>query len=325
MHRITRRKVLGLGLGTLLAGGASHAQTDWPSRAVRFIVPFPPGGGGDIAARAVAEKASTLLGQPVIVENRTGGNAVIAATAALAPPQDGYTYLWQGNNQISNPLLIKDLPFDYRTALTPVAMPARFPQVIAVRADFPARSFDEFLAYARANPGKVSCGTPPSGGMGHLALELLARRANVKFIHTPYRGGPDASRDVMGGQVDAVVLSTSTIVPPVQAGKVRVLAVTSAQRSALFPDVPTIAERGFPGYDMGDWGGLFAATGTPDALIQQMQQAVAQAAVDKGVLDVLLPQGTEPVGSKTEDFKKFFAVQTESLVRVAKEANVQLG
>jgi tripartite-type tricarboxylate transporter receptor subunit TctC len=330
MNTISRRGILrlGLGAGTLLASNAlraqSGAQSEWPARTVRFIIPFPPGGGGDVVARAVAEKLPPILGQTVVVDNRTGGNAVIAATAVLQPPQDGYSYLWDGNNQISNTLLIKGLQFDYRTAFVPVAMTARFPQVVAVRADFPARSFDEFLDYVRANPGKVSCGTPPSGGMGHLALELLKRRANVNIIHTPYRGGPDAVRDVMGGQIDAVLLTTSTIRPALQAGKARLLAVSSAQRSPVYPDVPTIAERGFPGYDMDDWNGLFAGANAPSSHLPRLHAAMGQACRDPELVARMGPLGTVLVSPSQEEFKAWLAKQREVVETVIREANITL-
>ena len=192
-----------------------HAQSDWPSRTVRFVIPFPPGGGGDVVCRAAAEKTSEIVKQPVIVENRTGGNAVIAATAVAQAAPDGYTFLWEGNNHLTNKLLVKDINIDYRTAFVPVMLTARFPQVVAVRADFPAQTFDEFVKYAQANPGKVTCGTPAAGGMGHLALELLQRLGDLRVVHTPYKGGPEATRDLMGGQIDSVLLTTSTIRPAV--------------------------------------------------------------------------------------------------------------
>src|SRR5690606_33963807 len=236
---------------------------------------FPPGEGGDTVARAVADKTAEILKQAVVIENRTGGNAVIAASAVAQAAPDGYTYLWDGNNHLTNRLLVKDIPFDYRKAFVPVTLLARYPQVIAVRSDFPAKDFDEFIAYAKAHPGKVSIGTPPSGGMGHLGVELLASLAGVKFIRTPYRGGPDAVRDLMGGQIDSVMLTTSTIRPAMQANKARVLAVTSAKRSPLYPDAPAIGER-YPGYDMDDWNGLFAPTGTPPDIVKRMSEAVGQ-------------------------------------------------
>lgn len=321
----TRRRhaLLTLGAAALWPIGSARAQSGWPSRPVRFVIPFPPGGGGDTVARAVTERAAEHLGQAIVIENKTGGNAVIAATTVVQAAPDGYTCLWDGNNHLSNRALIKDLPFDYRTAFVPVTLTARFPQVLAVRQDFPARTFDEFLAYARANPGKVSVGTPPSGGMGHLALELLQKRAAIQLIHTPYRGGPDATRDVMGGQIDAVLLTTSTILPALQAGKARLLAISSAQRSALYPDTPAIAER-FPGYDMDDWNGLFAPAGTPDAVVAKLNAAVTQASRDPAVVARMVPLGTVLVATMPGEFAVWLSRQREVIEDVIRDANIKL-
>lgn len=323
MSAVSRRTILKLGVASLLTARGAIAQTDWPARSVRFVIPFPPGGGADVVARAVAEKLAEILRQPVVIENKTGGNAIIAASAVVQAAADGYTYLWDGNNHLSNRALIKDIPFDYRTAFAPVTFIARFPQVLAVRQDFPARSFDEFLGYARANPRKVSCGTPPSGGMGHLALELLQKRADIQLIHTPYRGGPDATRDIMGGQIDAVLLTTSTIRPALQANKARVLAVTGAQRNPLHRDVPTIAER-FAGYDMDDWNGLFAPAGTPGAIVARMNAAFGQALRDPVVNERLGPSGTVLVSSTPAELGSWVAKQRDVIEKIIRDANITL-
>jgi len=320
---LPRRTLLKLACASLLPLRAARAQSGWPTRPVRFVIPFPPGGGGDTVARAVTEKAAEPLGQTIVIENKTGGNAVIAATAVVQAAPDGYTCLWDGNNHLSNRLLIKDLGFDYRTAFVPITLIARFPQVLAVRQDFPARTFDEFLTYAKANPGKVSCGTPPSGGMGHLALELLQKRAAIQLIHTPYRGGPEATRDVMGGQIDAVVLTTSTILPALQVGKARLLAITSAQRSALYPDVPAIAER-LTGYDMDDWNGLFAPAGTPEAIVAKLNAAMTQASRDPAVVARMAPLGTVLVGTSPAEFAAWLARQRDVIEGIIRDANIKI-
>lgn len=306
------------------AAGHGWAQTsDWPARNVRFVIPFPPGGGGDVVARATAEKATEILRQSVIIENKTGGNAVIAAIAVAQAAPDGYTYLWDGNNHLTNRLLVKDITLDYAKAFVPVTLTARFPQVVAVRQDFPARDFDEFVAYAKANPGRVTCGTPPAGGMGHLALELLQRRGDFRVIHTPYRGGPDAVRDLMGGQIDSVFLTTSTIRPALQGGKARVLAVSSAQRVAMFPDVPTIADK-YPGYDMDDWNGLFAPAGTPDVVVAKANAAVGQALRDPGIVAKMAPTGTVLAPTTVAEFSLWLAKQRETMERIIRDANITL-
>jgi len=322
-----RRELLRSGVAAaaaaLLGAQLARAQTDWPSRSLRFVIPFPVGGGGDIIARAAAEKTSEILKQPVVVDNRTGGNAVIAATAVAQAAPDGYTYLWEGNNHLTNRLLVKDIALDYRAAFAPVMLTARFPQVVAVRQDFPARTFDEFVKYAQANPGRVTCGTPAAGGMGHLALELLQRVGGFRLVHTPYRGGPDATRDLMGGQIDSVLLTTSTIRPALQAGKGRVLAVSSAQRVSMFPDAPAIAER-FPGYDMDDWNGLFAPAGTPPAIIARIAAAVGQALRDPALAAKMAPTGTVLAPSTTPEFVAWLDRQRDTMERIIRDANITL-
>ena len=321
---VERRRVLFAGVAALLAGRTAYAQGDWPMRPIHIVVPFSPGGAADTSARAVGAELAEILGQNVIIENRTGGNAVVAANAVLQSPKDGYTFIWDAANQLTNGVLVKNLGFDYRTSFVPVTMAIRAPQVLAVRHNFPAKDIVEFLDYVRAHPGAVSCGTPPTGAMGHLALALLQQRAGVNFIHTPYRGGADAARDIMGGQIDAAIITTSTARGPAQAGKIRMLALTSNTRSASFPDVPTIAERGFPGYDMDDWFGMFAATGTPASIVPRMQAAVVQALRSPRLLASTASLGTVPVGNTPQEFAAWLTHQRELLEKLIRDANITI-
>lgn len=317
-----RRTALAFGAASLVAARSSFAQTSWPSRAIHLVVPFSAGGAADTSARAFAVQLTDILGQNVVVENRTGGNAVVAASAVLQAPKDGYTLIWDAANCLTNPVLVKDLAFDYQKSFLPITMAVRAPQVIAVRQDFPAKNIQEFLEYVRAHPGKVSCGTPPSGGMGHLALALLQERAKIQFIHTPYRGGADAARDIMGGQIDSLLITASSARGPYRAGKVRLLAVTSAERSSVYPDIPTLAESGFPGYDMDDWFGLFAATGTPAEIVPKMQQAVARAARSPVLISAMEQAGQVPVANGTQEFIVWLTRQRELLQQLIRTSNI---
>lgn len=321
-YRPGRRHILAVGAASLLATRLGFAQAQWPNRAVHIIVPFSAGGAADTSARAFALQLTDILGQNVVIENRTGGNAVVAANAVLQAPKDGYTLIWDAANCLTNPVLVKDLTFDYQKSFMPITLGARAPQVIAVRQDFPAANIQEFLDYVRAHPGKVSCGTPPSGGMAHLAMALLQQRANIKLIHTPYRGGADAARDIMGGQIDSILITASSARGPQRAGKIRILAVTSEKRSNVYPDVPTLAESGFPGYDMDDWYGLFAATGTPDSVLPTMQQAVARAARSPALIASMDQAGQVPVANGTQEFTDWLNKQRELLQQLIRTSNI---
>lgn len=322
MIRMHRRTALGLALA---APSVARAQQDWPTRPIRWVVAFAAGGAADTAARAVGAKLGELLGQSVVIENRTGGNALIAANAVLQSPADGYGFLVDAANQLTNPVLMRELPFDYRTAFAPVSQIASFPQVVAVRHDFPARTIEEFIALAKDRPGTVSYGTPPAAGMAHLAGAEFQRLAGIRLVHAPYRGGADAARDIAAGVVDAAVITTSSIRPPVQAGRARILAVTSARRAAAYPDVPTLAERGFPGFDMNDWNGLFAAAGAPQAILRRLAAAVGEACRDAGVKARMDPLGAEMVGSQPEEFAAWLEAQRPVVSQVIREAGITLG
>lgn len=321
MPRLTRRAALGLALAT-----PALAQNDaWPNRPLRLIVAFAAGGAADTAARTMGQKLQEIIGQSVVIENRTGGNAVIAANATLQSPKDGYTFLVDAANQLTNPPLMKDLGFDYRTAFIPVSQVCLFPQVIAVKQDFPARTIEEFIAAAKKAPATISYGTPPAAGMGHLAGEMFQKLAGIRLIHTPYRGGADAARDITAGVIDAVLITTNSIRPPVQAGKARMLAVTSLNRVPSIPEVPPLAEKGFPGFDMNDWNGIFAAAGTPPAIVARMGAAVGQACADAGVKQRMDPLGAVMSGSSPEEFARWLDGQRTICEQVIREAGITLG
>lgn len=320
---LSRRALLAGLAAAPFASLPAFAQGDWPSKPVRLLVPFSAGGAADTSARAVCQRVAEAIGQTITIDNRTGGNAVVAAGVALQAPKDGYTFIWDAANQLTNPVLIKDLPFDYRAAFAPITMAVRAPQALLVRQDFPARTFEEFLQVARSKPGTVSIGTPPSGAMGHLAVALLQQRAGLKLVHTPYRGGADAARDLMGGQIDAALITTSTARGTLS--RARMLAVTSAGRNSAYPDVPTIAERGFPGYDMDDWFGLFAAAGTPEEPMKRMQAAIAKVTRDPALAAQMAPLGMVPVGNSTQEFTAWLASQRELLQKLVRDANISLG
>jgi tripartite-type tricarboxylate transporter receptor subunit TctC len=326
MLRKSRRDVLkgALAAPFVLQAGAARSQDTWPNRPVHIMLPFGAGGAADTVCRVVFAKASEQLKQSIVIENRTGGNTVVASSAALQAPKDGYTFLVNAAQFLINPVLMKDLPFDFRTSFVPVTRLAAFPQVVAVRKDFPAATIEEYLAHAKANPGKVTFGTPPAAGMAHMAGALIQNRTGTRLVHAPYRLATEAVRDLSGGHLDSVILTTSTIQPALQSNTARILAITSAKRTPILPDVPTLGERIIPGFDMDDWVGLFAVTGVPAPIIQQMQKAVAEASKDPAVVARLAPLGTNILGDSTESFAKFLDEQREVLTRLIAEANIKL-
>ena len=275
-------------------------------------------------ARAFGATLQEIIGQPIVVENRTGGNALIAANAALQSPADGYTFLVDAANHVTNPLLMRDLAFDYRRAFLPVSQLASFPQVVAVKAGFPAQTIAAYIERARTNPGSITYGTPPNASMGHLAGELLQQRARIQLLHVPYRGGAEAARDIIAGSVDSVIITTSSITPAVASNRAKVLAVTSAHRAAVFPDAPTLAESGMPDFDMNDWSGLFAVAGTPRPVIERVQTAIGEAARSEALRSRLAPLGAEVVGSGDAEFSDFLARSRSMLSRVIEDGRVTI-
>lgn len=324
MRSINRRAVLGASLAMPMLARHGFAQSAWPNGPVRLIVAFAAGGAADTVARNLSVALTDILKQQIIVENRTGGNAVVAANAVLQAPRDGSTWLMDAANQVTNPVLVKDLPFDYEKTWIPVSLLARFPQVVGVKHDFAAKTIEEYIAMAKEKPGTISYGTPPAAGMGHLTGEALQKRAGIKLIHAPYRGGADAARDIAAGSIDSIIITTSSARPPVAAGRARILAVTSEKRSVAFPDAPALAEKGFPGFDMFDWNGLFAATGTPAPIIARMHEAIAQACRDSRVKERLEPLGADMVGNTPTEFSAWLTNQRKEMGQILIDANVKL-
>lgn len=324
MSRVTRRGVLAASLATPFLAPHGWAQAKWPTGPLRWVVAFAAGGAADTVARNVGLRVSEILGQQVVIDNRTGGNSIVAANAVMQAPRDGQTFLIDAANQVTNEFLIKDLPFDYQKTWIPVTRLSDFPQVLAVKADFPAKTLEEYIAIAKAKPGVIGYGTPPAAGMAHMAGAEFQRRAGIKLIHAPFRGGADAARDIGAGAIDSVIITTNSIRPPLSAGRCRVLAVTSLKRAPVFPDVPTLAEQGFPGFDLNDWNGLFAATGTPTELIARMQQACAEAIADAKVKEKLDATGAVLTANTPSEFKTWLDTQRTVLGKLIVEAGIKL-
>jgi tripartite-type tricarboxylate transporter receptor subunit TctC len=317
---IHRRAMLGAALAAPFVTAAS-AQA-WPARTIRLIVPFAAGGAADSAARTVFPRVSEILGQTIVIENRTGAGGSIGGAAVAQSAGDGYTWLFDASSHIVNPSLLRNLPFDY-TSFLPCSQVATFPQVIAVKEAFPARTLEELIAAAKARPGELSFGTQGNATAGHLALELFQSRAGIRLTHVPYRGGADAARDLAAGNVDGVLITALSAGPIVQSGRARMLAVTVTERLANWAAVPTLAESGFPGFDMSEWVGLVAPAGTPQPIIARMQATIAVVLKEPLVRERLAQLGAVPVGSDPATFGRFLSEGRETMARLVREAGIQ--
>jgi tripartite-type tricarboxylate transporter receptor subunit TctC len=306
----------------LLVALPATAQ-DFPNRPVRIVLPFAAGGAVDSASRALQPELQKILGQAVVMENRTGAGGSIAAAAVAASAADGYTLLMDASNHMVNPGLLKNLPFDYATAFAPITQFVLFPQVITVRADLPARSIGDLVALAKAQPGRLSYGSPGNGTAGHIGGAFFIRCTGTEITHVPYRGGADANRDLAAGVIE---IGSTTLVSAralIESGRTQALAAMTPSRLPSLPNVPTLAETVCPGFDVNDWAGLFAPAGTPAPVLARLHAAMAQALADAALRERLAAIGAVPVGSSPADFARLVREGTESWGRVVREAGIR--
>lgn len=299
---IARRQLLLLAATFAAVRGAS-AQAAYPSRPIKLIVGFAPGGAVDIIARAIGQQISPGLGQPLIIENKPGAGTNVAMRALIDSPPDGYTLMLTANSIAANPTLYQPAPYDMAKDFTPIALVGRVPVVIAANAQGPIDSIGKLISMAKAQPKTVTYGSPGNGSTPHLATELFERAAGIDLNHIPYKGGSPAINDVLAGHVQLVAVNALEVQPHVKAGKLRVLAVLSPARSPIFPDVPTIAESGFAGFEASVWYGLVGPAGMPASVVSQLHAEVQKALAKPEVRDRLSGAGGEvlpgPVGSLT--------------------------
>lgn len=318
--RLNRRALLAAPL--LLAWPRPARAQAWPIKPIRVIVPFAAGGAADSSARTIFPRLGERLGTTFVVENRTGASGSIGGAAVAQSAADGHTLLYDASSHIVNPSLLRNLPFDYATAFTPISLVASFPQAISVKSDFPARTIGELLEAARRRPGEISIGTQGNATAGHLALAQLQRSAGVKFTHVSYRGGAAAARDLAGGTLDGTLITVLSTRPVVEAGRSRMLALTIPQRLPAFPDVPTLAESGYPGFNVSEWVGLFAPAGTPAAIVERLHGELAKVLVEEPIRARLDQLGAVPVGSAPSDFASFVKEGREAMAVLVREANI---
>jgi tripartite-type tricarboxylate transporter receptor subunit TctC len=318
----------GVVLAAVLAvhlAGAGHAAAELlSSRPITIIIPFTPGASSDTLQRLIGKKVTEDTGQTLVVESRPGGGGAIAASAVKQAPPDGHT-LMQANagSHAANVALYPTLPYDPIKDFRPITLLWSFPQLLAVPADSPAKSVAELVAYAKSKPGGLSFASQGSGAGGHLLGEMLKMRTGTNMVHIPYRGAGPAAVDLAAGRVDFFFVSYSSVQAFLQAGKVRVLAVTSEKRLPALPEAPTMAEAGFAGIEIDTWFGLVAPASTPEPVISKLNAAFVKAARDPDVVKQITDQGAEALATTPAEFAAFIAAQTELYGKIVKSVGVK--
>jgi tripartite-type tricarboxylate transporter receptor subunit TctC len=302
---------------------AARAQ-DWPAKPVRILMPYPAGGGADTITRIVGQKLAESLGQPFVVENRVGANGNIGTEALARAAPDGYTLGHGNNGNITiNPHLYA-LSFDPLKDLVPIAMIAANTQLLFVHPAVPVRTVAELIEYAKARPGELNYASAAAGSQSHLAAELFNLRAGVKMVHVPYKGGLPAVTDVIGGRVGIMFGSAATVLPLVKAGKLRGVATTGLSRSAFTPDLPTVAEAGFPGFDVDIWYALFAPAGTPATIIRRLRTEIGRIVALGEVREALGKQGAEPVVMNVDSMPEYLRKDSARWADVVKASGAKV-
>ena len=311
-------------VGCLCAGAQAQDVKSYPSKPIRFIVPFAPGGGVDIVARAVASKLTDIVGQQIIVDNRGGGGTIIGTELGARAAPDGYTLLFGSTTLAINPSLRATLPYDTLKDLVPVTQASFQPYVLSVHPAVPAKNVKEFVALAKARPGALTYGSPGLGSGSHLVAEMFALSTGIKTIHVPYKGSSPAMADLIGGQIQYTYGTILAVAPQVRTGKIRALAVSSSARSGIMPDVPTIAEAGVPRFDASSWNGVFVPAGTPRPIINRIHESVVKSLAAPEVRERLTADGAEPVGSTPEQFTAFVRSELVKWAKVIKAADIRV-
>lgn len=310
-------------LSLALFAGAANAQT-YPAKPIRLIVPFPPGGGTDIAARTIANKLSDSVKWTFVVENKPGAGGNLGVEQAVKSPADGYTLvIGQTSNLAINPTLYVKLPYDPLKDLSPVALIVSAPVVLVVALNSRYASLGDLLAAAKADPGAVTFASPGNGTVSHLSGELLQRAAGVKLTHVPYKGASQALTDTLGGQVQSFMSSVPSALSQIKGGRLRAIAVTSAKRAPELPEVPTIAESGYKGFEASTWYGLLAPAGTPAAVVARLNAEVNRALGTPEVRQRLAAEGGEVLGGSPEQFASFLRAEHAKWGRVVKESGAR--
>ncbi len=323
----TRRRLGLLTLPLLLAAAAPVRAQDpgYPGQPIRMVVGFPAGGPTDVAARVIADKLARSMGQPVIVDNRPGANATIAAEAVARAKPDGYTILMAATNHTINAVLYKNLKFDSEKGFAPITEVAVAPTVLVVNPRFPAKTLPEFIALVRAKPGKYSYASAGSGGTPHLSAEMFKQLTGTSMLHIPYKGAAPAVADLLGGQVDLYFATLGSVLPQLQGGQLRAIAVAAPRRSKLLPQVPTFLEGGVEDFRLDSWYGLLAPAGTPSGIVDRLYTEISKAVNSTDYQEKLENAGLEPVkDSNPQRFAEQISEEITAFRKVVRASNLTI-
>ena len=324
MHTMTITRRQALATAAVLAGSPALAQAAYPNRPVKFIVPFPAGGPVDVTARAMAQKLGELWGQNGIVDNRAGAGGIVGAEIAAKQPADGYNLFVCAIHHSVLPALKPNLSYNIEKDFVPVSFGAMFPVILVAHPSLPARNVAELIALAKREPGKIAFSSSGNGGGTHLAGELFNMHAGTQLQHIPYKGSAPAMTDLLGGQVQLMFADAPTALPQIRAGKVRALGVASAQRSALLPELPTIAEGGLPGYEAYSWAALVAPAGTPKDIVAKISSDLQRVMTQPDVKQRLFDAGAEAMPTSPEKLAQMLRSEIEKWAKVVKAANIRM-
>jgi tripartite-type tricarboxylate transporter receptor subunit TctC len=324
MMRPTARLLLALGIAAGAASHAALAADSYPTRTVTMVMPFTAGTTGDLVARGLAQELTKVLGKPFVVDNKSGAGGNIGGDAVAKAAPDGYTLLAATTGPAANnKLMYKNMPYDPQRDFAPIVLMGKSPVIVTARNELPAKTLKELVTYAKANPGKISAGYPGNGTFGHITGELLQQRAGMTFVQVQYRGSPAIIGDLLGGNLDIGMDSMAPYVELIHDKKLRGLAIAGASRWKLLPDVPTVAESGFPGFEAAVWYALFAPRGTSPEIIAKLNQASNAYLKTKGSLDLYERLGIQAAGGTPEELKKFVDAELEKWAPVIKAAHIE--
>jgi tripartite-type tricarboxylate transporter receptor subunit TctC len=318
----SRLLLLGALTLTLLGATAARAQT-WPDHPVRIVVPFAPGGLNDTVARLIQPNLEKAFGQPVIVDNRPGASGIIGTDAVAKSPPDGHMLLMVASSYTVIPATNSKLPYDSERDLQPITIVGKNPLLFVASTKVQARTLPEFVALAKANPGKLNYASPGAASQNHLVLELFSRAAGIKMQHVPYRGGAPVITATVAGETELTAISPLASLPQIEAGNLRALAAGSLTRDPQFPDLPTVAESGYPGFEAIQWVGLLTTAGTPQPVVERINAEVNRALRDPALAPRFAAQGISPAGGSVEEFQKTIASEIRKWTEVARSANIK--